>query len=55
MLDHLTFTVSDPEKAKAFCDNALAPLGVAVVMQVPAAGAGRANIGYGSGAVPISG
>jgi catechol 2,3-dioxygenase-like lactoylglutathione lyase family enzyme len=48
MLDHLTFTVSNLGEAKAFYDKALAPIGVAVVMQVSAAEAGRAYVGYGS-------
>jgi catechol 2,3-dioxygenase-like lactoylglutathione lyase family enzyme len=49
MLDHVTFTVSDVGRAKAFYDRALAPLGVSVMMSVSAEeSGGEAYAGYGS-------
>ncbi|HWA61601.1 MAG TPA: VOC family protein [Caulobacteraceae bacterium] len=42
MLDHISLTVSDFDRAKAFYDKALAPLGIAVVM------GGGGFCGYGS-------
>lgn len=53
MLDHITFTVSDVERAKAFYDQALAPLGVSVLMFVSAEeSGGEAYMGYGSNGKP---
>jgi catechol 2,3-dioxygenase-like lactoylglutathione lyase family enzyme len=49
MLDHITFTISDAAKAKAFYDAALAPLGVSVMMFVSVEqSGGDAYMGYGS-------
>lgn len=49
MLDHIGLTVSDIGPARAFYDAALAPLGIAVVMQVtPDQTGGSSHIGYGS-------
>lgn len=49
MLDHIGLTVSDFAKARAFYDAALAPLGVAVVMEVtPEQTGGSSHLGYGS-------
>jgi catechol 2,3-dioxygenase-like lactoylglutathione lyase family enzyme len=49
MLDHITFTVSDVERARAFYDEALAPLGVSVMMSVSAEeSGGEAYVGYGT-------
>jgi catechol 2,3-dioxygenase-like lactoylglutathione lyase family enzyme len=49
MLDHITIAVSDAERAKAFYDQALAPLGIAVLMFVSAEeSGGEAFMGYGS-------
>jgi len=44
-LDHVTLVVSDYARSKAFYDKALAPLGVAAVMEFgPACGFGRGNM-----------
>ena len=49
MLDHIGITVSDVAKAKAFYTAALAPLGVAVMMEVTAEQTGGpAFLGLGS-------
>ena len=48
MLDHIGIGVTDYEKAKAFYDLALAPLGIAKVMEVTAAESGHSDAaGYG--------
>lgn len=53
MLDHLGLTVSDFKRAKAFYDAALAPLGVAVMMEVtPEQTGGTSHLGYGSDGKP---
>jgi catechol 2,3-dioxygenase-like lactoylglutathione lyase family enzyme len=53
MLDHLGVTVSDFKKARAFYDQALAPLGIAVAMEVtPEQTGGSAHAGYGAGGKP---
>ena len=49
MLDHISLTASDVARARAFYDKALAPLGIDVVMEVPAElTGGQAYLGYGS-------
>jgi catechol 2,3-dioxygenase-like lactoylglutathione lyase family enzyme len=49
MLDHIGLTVSEFDRARAFYDAALAPLGVGMVMEVTAEQTGGAqHIGYGS-------
>jgi catechol 2,3-dioxygenase-like lactoylglutathione lyase family enzyme len=49
MLDHIGLTVSDVARSKAFFDAALAPLGIAAVMEVtPEQSGGGAHVGYGS-------
>lgn len=49
MLDHVGLTVSDFAKSRAFYDAALAPLGIAVVMEVtPEQTGGSAHAGDGS-------
>lgn len=52
-IDHIGFAVSDIERSKRFYSEALAPLGIGVVMEVTAAmtGAG-AHVGYGHGGKP---
>jgi catechol 2,3-dioxygenase-like lactoylglutathione lyase family enzyme len=45
MLDHVTVNVSDPEQAKAFYREALAPLGYSLQMEFP----GAAGFGTGEG------
>ncbi|MDO9223701.1 MAG: VOC family protein [Caulobacter sp.] len=53
MLDHIGATVSDIARSKAFYDVALAPLGIALVMQVtPEQTGGDTHLGYGSGGRP---
>jgi catechol 2,3-dioxygenase-like lactoylglutathione lyase family enzyme len=53
MLDHIGFKVTDIKKAKAFYDKALAPLGVALVLEVSAEETGAsAYMGYGEGFKP---
>jgi catechol 2,3-dioxygenase-like lactoylglutathione lyase family enzyme len=53
MLDHIGLRVTDIERARAFYNKALAPLGIGIVMEVPAeeTGAG-AYLGYGEGFKP---
>jgi catechol 2,3-dioxygenase-like lactoylglutathione lyase family enzyme len=53
MLDHIGLRVTDIERARAFYNKALAPLGVGLVMEVSAeeTGAG-AYLGYGEGFKP---
>jgi catechol 2,3-dioxygenase-like lactoylglutathione lyase family enzyme len=49
MLDHVGIGVTDYEKAKAFYDRTLAPLGITKVMEVAAAESGHADAaGYGT-------
>ncbi|MDQ2861268.1 MAG: VOC family protein [Pseudomonadota bacterium] len=49
MLDHVSFTVSDVARAKAFYDDALAPLGISAVWSVSAEETGSgAYHGFGS-------
>jgi catechol 2,3-dioxygenase-like lactoylglutathione lyase family enzyme len=53
MLDHIGFTVGDIDRARAFYDAALAPLGVAVMISVSAEQTGGdAHLGYGSEGKP---
>ena len=53
MLDHIGLKVTDVERARAFYDQALKPLGVSVVMEVPTEKTGQAPyLGYGEGAKP---
>ena len=53
MLDHVGIGVSDFARAKAFYDKALAPLGIAVVMEVTAEQTGdHPAAGYGSQGKP---
>ena len=53
MLDHIGIKVTDIQRAKAFYDAALKPLGVSVVMDVSAAETGSTPyLGYGEGFKP---
>ncbi|HZZ87417.1 MAG TPA: VOC family protein [Caulobacteraceae bacterium] len=53
MLDHIGLTVSDFAKAKAFYDQALAPLGIAPLVGVTAEQSGGGeHAGYGSAGRP---
>ena len=48
LIDHMGFNVSDFDRSKAFYDRALAPLQIAVVLEVSAEeGGGKRHIGYG--------
>lgn len=54
MIDHVGLPVSDYERSKAFYAEALAPLGISVVMEVPAEVAGgEAHCGFGRGGKPF--
>jgi catechol 2,3-dioxygenase-like lactoylglutathione lyase family enzyme len=49
MIDHLGFTVSDIERAKAFYLKALKPLGIEILIEVtPEQSGGEAHIGFGA-------
>lgn len=53
-LDHIGFPVTDIVRARAFYDAALAPLGLGIVMELPAGVAGpEAHLGYGVAAKPF--
>jgi catechol 2,3-dioxygenase-like lactoylglutathione lyase family enzyme len=53
MIDHMGFSVSDYERAKAFYAKALAPLGYSLIMEVPAERTGHsAAAGFGAGGKP---
>ena len=54
MIDHIGFSVSDYERAKAFYGQALAPLGYVLVKEVPAekTEAGFAAAGFGADGKP---
>lgn len=53
MLDHISIHVSDYARSKAFYEQALAPLGVALIMEVDtSAGAGGQHAGFGSPGKP---
>ena len=53
MIDHLGFSVSDYERAKAFYTKALAPLGYGLVMEVTAEQTGHAAAaGFGTEGKP---
>jgi catechol 2,3-dioxygenase-like lactoylglutathione lyase family enzyme len=53
MLDHIGIAISDHARARVFYDNALAPLGIALVMAVTAEETGtHPAAGYGSGGKP---
>jgi catechol 2,3-dioxygenase-like lactoylglutathione lyase family enzyme len=48
MLDHITFTVTDVARSKAFYDTALKPLGIRVLFEVTPEQSGGAHfMGYG--------
>lgn len=53
MFDHIGIAVSDPAKSKAFYAQALAPLGIGVVMEVDASvGASGVHVGFGDEGKP---
>ena len=48
MIDHMGLTVTDPARSRRFYDQALAPIGYEVLMEVPREFTdGRAVFGYG--------
>jgi catechol 2,3-dioxygenase-like lactoylglutathione lyase family enzyme len=54
MLDHIGLSVTDLGRARAFYTAALAPLGIGVVMEVPAERTGStAALGFGAGGKPF--
>lgn len=54
MIDHVGFAIRDYARAKAFYDRALAPLGYALIMEVPGdtTDSGYPAAGYGAGGKP---
>jgi catechol 2,3-dioxygenase-like lactoylglutathione lyase family enzyme len=54
MLDHVGFAVEDAERSKHFYEQALAPLGITLIMSVPPekTGAGGTAHGFGSEGKP---
>jgi catechol 2,3-dioxygenase-like lactoylglutathione lyase family enzyme len=53
MLDHIGLTISDMERARAFYEVALRPLGLGVLMEVTAEQTGAdAHAGFGDGGKP---
>lgn len=54
MLDHIGFAVADLARSTAFYEAALAPLGIAVVMEVTAEETGGgAHVGFGAAGKPF--
>jgi catechol 2,3-dioxygenase-like lactoylglutathione lyase family enzyme len=54
MLDHVGFAVSDFARSKAFYVKALAPLGIAVLMEVtPEQSGGGSHAGFGAAGKPF--
>ena len=54
MLDHMGFGVSDYARSRAFYEQALAPLGITVVMEVtPEQAGGHAAAGFGTERKPF--
>jgi catechol 2,3-dioxygenase-like lactoylglutathione lyase family enzyme len=54
MLDHIGFKVSDFERSKAFYAQALAPLAIALIMEVTAEQSGDADhAGFGADGKPF--
>src|SRR5437868_223575 len=54
MIDHVGFSVSDYDRAKAFYTQALAPLGYGLIMEVPGevTGSGAPAAGFGKDSKP---
>ena len=55
MIDHVGVSVADVKRSKAFYDAALAPIGIAMVMEVPASmtESGGVACGYGKDGKPF--
>jgi catechol 2,3-dioxygenase-like lactoylglutathione lyase family enzyme len=49
MLDHIGFAVADAERSRRFYERALAPLGLALIVSVPAEENGSGGAAYGFG------
>jgi catechol 2,3-dioxygenase-like lactoylglutathione lyase family enzyme len=49
MLDHVGFAVADAERSRAFYEQALAPLGLSLIMTVPAEENGSGGTAHGFG------
>ena len=52
MLDHVGIPIADYARSKAFYEKALAPLGYALVMEVPQTGGGHVAAGFGADGKP---
>jgi catechol 2,3-dioxygenase-like lactoylglutathione lyase family enzyme len=52
MLDHVGIPIADYARSKAFYEKALAPLGYALVMEVPQTGKGERAAGFGANGKP---
>jgi catechol 2,3-dioxygenase-like lactoylglutathione lyase family enzyme len=52
MIDHVGFSVSDYARARAFYEEALAPLGYVLVMKTTAQETGKPAAGFGAGGKP---
>jgi catechol 2,3-dioxygenase-like lactoylglutathione lyase family enzyme len=52
MLDHIGIPIADYARSKAFYEKALAPLGYALVMEVPQTGNGERAAGFGADGKP---
>ena len=52
MLDHVGFPITDYQRSKAFYEKALAPLGYALVWEVPQTGNGEKAAGFGAKGKP---
>ncbi|MBV8565932.1 MAG: VOC family protein [Methylobacteriaceae bacterium] len=54
MLDHIGIAVRDVDRARAFYNGALAPLGIGIIMEVTAEQTGNdAAVGYGAAGKPF--
>ena len=52
MLDHIGIPISDYNRSKAFYEQALAPLGYSLIMEVPQTGGGHVAAGIGADGKP---
>lgn len=51
-IDHLGVAVSDAQRSRTFYEQALAPLGIVLLLEIPAAQAEAGGLLYGFGAAP---
>lgn len=49
MIDHIGVAVTDAQRSKAFYDAALAPIGISMIMEVPANVTESGGVAYGFG------